>query len=141
MKTKHTKVNRSEEKHDKAKRSEVIGWQDFVELCIASWLVISPFALGFFEFAPASVTAMLIGSVAIMFSLLGMATQRTGDEWGNLGAAILLIASPWLFSYSHIVLATMNAVVCGAGLILFAWLAMMADKAEMKLQKAEVTEK
>lgn len=118
----------------KVKNQEVNGWQDFIELCIASWLIISPFALGFFEVIQASLTALLIGSVAVMMAVLGMATRRQGDEWANMGAGVFLLASPWLFGYADMVVATVNAIACGALLILFAWLAMMEERQEMQMQ-------
>ena len=110
----------------------VVGWQDFLELCVASWLFISPFVLGFLENKPAAITAMLLGGVAIMFSVLGLATQEMGDEWGNELASVVLIVSPWAFGYATVVVATINAVACGVVMGYLAMLALREEKLELR---------
>ena len=119
----------------KIRGQTVTGWQDFLELGVASWLFISPFVLGFIAETSASLSAMLLSSVAILFSILGLSTRRLGDEWGNEMVAIGLIASPWLFGYAHVEIAVLNAVSCGILLAFLAALAMMEERAEMKKVK------
>ncbi|MDH5546280.1 MAG: SPW repeat protein [Gammaproteobacteria bacterium] len=114
---------------------KITGWQDFLELGIASWLVLSPFALGFLNEISASVTAMLLGSVAIMFSVLGLSTQKPLDEWGTELTAVCLVLSPWVFDYAHVQLAVVNALSCGVLLAFLAWLAMMEEKADMRKEQ------
>lgn len=116
-------------------KQKIVGWQDFLELCVASWLFISPFVLGFLDNKAAAITAMLIAGVAMMFSILGMATQRLGDEWGNEMASVLLIISPWAFDYSESAIATINAISCGIVMGFLAYLAMMEERTEMRKQE------
>ena len=111
---------------------KISGWQDFVELLFSIWLFASPFVLGFWSNTSASLTAMLVASVVMLMSMLGISTQRIGDEWGNIGAAVVLIASPWLFGYAAIMSALLNAVVCGGVLIVFAVLAILEERAEKR---------
>jgi hypothetical protein len=116
-------------------KQKVVGWQDFLELCVASWVFISPFVLGYLDNQTATITAMMLGGVAIMFSILGMSTQKIGDEWGNELASLCLIASPWAFGYSEVTFATMNAVACGILMGFLAILAMMEERAEMRREE------
>lgn len=108
-------------------KSTINGWQDFIELCIASWVFISPFALGFFSNVNASLSCMFIGGLVICMSIFGIAKEAPGLEWASLCLAVLLIASPWLFSYAHISAAVFSAVVSGVLIIVFATLAMMHE--------------
>ncbi|MDX1810912.1 MAG: SPW repeat protein, partial [Gammaproteobacteria bacterium] len=76
------------------------GWQDFVELGVASWIICSPFVLGYFHEASASLSIMMIGSVMILFAIMGLATEKPIDEWINLALGLFLIATPWIFGFS-----------------------------------------
>ncbi len=48
--------------------THITGWQDMIEWIIAVWIVFSPYALGFFGTAAAGLTAVMLGSLAIVFS-------------------------------------------------------------------------
>lgn len=111
---------------------KIDGWQDFLELTLASWLFISPFVLGFFYNTVATLSAMFVGSVIILFSLLGMAKHQPLDEWANLLACVALIASPWFMAYTEIAAATVNAVACGVVLGVIAIGTMMNEYKEIR---------
>ena len=115
------------------------GWQDFVELCIASWVFCAPFFLGFFDNIPASLSCMFIGGSVIFTAMFGLARETPIYEWTTLCLSVLLIASPWLFSYSAVSMAVFNSVVCGSLLILFSVLAMMHEYHEMDYAKQKAT--
>lgn len=117
----------------------VHGWQDFVELCIASWVFVSPFMLGFFDNIAASLSCMFLGGLVISTSIFGMARERPALEWATVCLAVLLIASPWAFAYAQIATAMTNAVISGGLLIVFSILAMTQEYREIHAvgQKAE----
>lgn len=121
------------------KTMKLNGWQDFVELCIASWIFVAPFFLGFFSNIPATLSCMLIGGLIFSTSMLGLARETPGFEWATLGLSVLLISSPWLFAYSQISLAVFNAVIAGALLILFSTLAMVHEYSQMDDKKDKTT--
>jgi hypothetical protein len=107
--------------------STINGWQDAIELILAAWIFISPIILGFFDYNAATLTAMIVGTVALITTQLGLAKQQPGVEWFNLALAVFLVASPWVFTYSGLFLATWNAIIAGLVLTLFAILAMIND--------------
>lgn len=111
------------------------GWQDTVELLIAVWLCASPFLLGYIENGAATTAALMLGVMIILVSQLGIATQTQWEEWVTILLAALLMGSPWLLSYTHLQLATINALTCGALLIVFCILAMVHDIALAKENK------
>jgi len=93
--------------------THIEGWQDMFELLIATWIVFSPFALGFWNIPAASLTTLAVGSLAILVSQLGLARQQPWAEWINLALAVTLMASPWLFAYTTATVATWCALVSG----------------------------
>jgi len=112
-------------------KNTVHGWHGFVELCIASWLFVSPFVLGFFENTGASLSCMLIGGLIISTSLLSMSRETPRVEWATLFVSIILLASPWLLFYSHLLIAVFNVSICGVMLIIFSSLAMIKEYREI----------
>ena len=116
-------------------KTQINGWQDFVELLIVCWMVSSPFVLGFFGETNASLTIIGIGCVCLLFAILGLATENPVDEWINMFLGALLIASPFLFSYSTLVVPMINAMVCGGLIITMTILALTHEYHEMRLQQ------
>ena len=102
-------------------------WKDVVELLVAVYILISPFVLGFFDIISASISAIGIGTAAVLVSQLGIAKQQPWEEWTNLILGILLAASPWLFGYYDITIALVNAIISGTILAGFS-LAAMVDE-------------
>ena len=106
------------------------GWQDFVELCIASWVFVSPFFLGFFDNIAASLSCMLLGGLVISTSIFGMARETPGLKWATICISVLLIVTPWVFAYAQIPAAVFSVVISGGLLIVFSILAMMHEYQE-----------
>ena len=111
--------------------THIEGWQDMIELLIATWIVFSPFALGFWNNPSAGLTALAIGSGAIFISQLGLAKQQPWEEWANLALATTLIISPWLFGYAAVAIATWSAIVSGGMLATMAIVSMVSEYNEM----------
>jgi hypothetical protein len=102
-------------------------WKEVVELIIAVYVLLSPFIFGFFDVVSASVTFLLIGTAVLVISQLGIAKQQPWEEWTNLTLAILLTASPWLFGYYAVTIATASAAIAGVVLIIMAISAMVEE--------------
>lgn len=105
-------------------------WQGMVELVIATWLIMSPFLLGFFDSAAAGLTSISIGSLIILMSLLGLTRQPLWEDGFSLGLAFVLLLSPWLLNYSSLLVATWNAVATGLLLAVFTLVVLIRDYAE-----------
>ena len=110
----------------------ISGWQDVVELVLAAWIFVSPVVLGYFTVVEASITALLVGAIVSLTSQLGIAKQQPWEEWFNLVVAAIFITSPWLFGYSTVVAATLNAVISGLLLAIFAIAALIHEYAELR---------
>lgn len=102
-------------------------WLDPMELLLSSWLLISPFVLGFFGVTSASAVMIMIGCSVLFIAQLGLSNHLPWEEWTNLLLAILLIASPWLFGFASVMAATVNAVASGIVLAILALAALRTD--------------
>jgi len=114
-------------------------WLDPAELAVALWLFVSPFLLGFFDIQSASLVMMGVSLVVIFTSLLGLSNHLPWEEWINVTLAVVLIASPWLFNFSSVTAATINALVCGGLLVVLSVAALRVDYS--KLAKAQLSER
>jgi len=76
--------------------------------------------------------AMAVGAIVALSAQLGIAKQSPKIEMFTLGIAALFIVSPWLFAYSALAVATLNAVVSGGVLFTFALLSMRHEYSEMR---------
>lgn len=72
-------------------------WQDWVNLILGIWLVISPWAMNTAMGATgADWNLWIIGIVVVMMSLLSLATPTAAwPEWVSMIAGIWLFISPW----------------------------------------------
>jgi hypothetical protein len=95
-------------------------WQDWINLILAIWLFISPWAL---SFAPATAgasvaaawTAWILAIVIGVFSIAALVRAQPWEEWINIVAAVLLFISPWVLHYYSASQAAMgNALIIGA---------------------------
>ena len=102
-------------------------WYNLMELVVATWIIMSPFLLEFFDHSPAGLTAVAVGLLTIFISLIGIPRLLAWEEWFNLNLALFMVLSPWIFQYQHLVFATFNAVIAGAILAMFALLSLVEE--------------
>jgi hypothetical protein len=100
-------------------------WQDAASLLLGVWLVLSPFVLGFTG-AAAWITVAL-GLCVILFALEGFIIPSYLEEWGEILLGLALLAAPWTVGY-ELTLATVNSVVSGLVVILFAVWELATDR-------------
>lgn len=105
-------------------------WQGMIELLIATWLIMSPFLLGFFDNSAAGLTSIIIGALIILMSLLDIIRQPLWEDGFSLLLAFALLFSPWLLDYSTLLLATWNAIAIGVFLTIFTLVVLIRDHAE-----------
>lgn len=84
---------------------------------VSVWLCLSPFVLGIFGNNNATLAMILLGALALLFTLIGHLTRKAGEEWGTMCAGLILLVSPWMFEFTHLVSATVNATLCALILI------------------------
>lgn len=101
-------------------------WQDWVNLVLAVWLFISPWALSFYPGGAAALpaaawTAWVLAIVIGVFSVAALVKARPWEEWVNIVAAALLFISPWVLGYYGGAPAAMwNALIVGAVVFILA---------------------
>ncbi len=70
---------------------DTMRWQDWVELALGMWLVVSPVVLGFEQLPLASWNAVILGAAIIAFALAELGLPKLWEEallqikWVNLG--------------------------------------------------------
>ena len=107
-----------------------IRWQDWINLAIGLWLVISPSLLGFGNtVVVASLFTFILGLAVVLFAALALFKAETRDEAVLLMVAASLIAGPWLLGFRQDLRATINVVAAGLAIIGLSVSAMLIDAA------------
>ena len=86
-------------------------WQDWVNLVLGLWLVVSPWILAFSHNGAALWNALIVGAIFVVLSLLALSDAKPWEEWSELAVALWLLVSPWVLGYSALSAAMWNAVV------------------------------
>lgn len=98
--------------------------EDVAELVVAAWLISSPLFLGYSARVDATLTSVMIGAVMVTTTYLALARPARWEEYFNLALAACLIASPFVFGFSSITVATVNFIATGLVLALICALAL-----------------
>lgn len=102
-------------------------WQDPVNALLGAWLIVSPWVLGFRASLPAVIATLVLGVLLFASSVGEMAVPESWEEWLDAVVGVVLIASPWLAAFSNVAVATWNAVVCGAAVVVLALWVLATD--------------
>jgi hypothetical protein len=105
-------------------------WQDWVNLVLGAWMVVSPWALGFADKQnPAALTAWVLGAAIIVFAAIAVSMPQAWEEGINILLGVGLLASPWALNFATQETPTTNAVVVGVLVGALALWAMLSDPA------------
>lgn len=103
-------------------------WQDWVNVVLGAWLVISPWALGFADpEGPASWSAWVLGAAVVIFAASAVYIPKAWEEGINILLGLGLAVSPWLLGFADREVAANNAVIVGILIAAFAIWAMVLD--------------
>ena len=94
-------------------------WQDWVNLVLGLWVLISPWALRFAT-AEHAWNAYLVGAGIAILAAAALIAFQPWEEWVNLALGAWLLISPWLLGFSTATIAMWNAVIIGALVVVFA---------------------
>jgi hypothetical protein len=89
-------------------------WQDAANALLGTWLVVSPWVLGFQNVVVAAVSTMAIGALLVASSLEAMQVPQAWEEWLDTGLGALLMVVPALLGFDSVAPALQNALVTGA---------------------------
>lgn len=88
-------------------------WQDWANLVLGVWLILSPWLLGFSATPAATWNAVVVGVVVALMALLHLRGGPMWEEWLNVLLGVWLILSPWILGYSGMGNAVWNALIVG----------------------------
>ncbi len=88
-------------------------WQDWANLVLGVWLILSPWLLGFSGTPTAMWNAVLVGVVAGLMALMHLRGGPMWEEWVSVVLGVWLILSPWILGFSGMGNAMWNAVIVG----------------------------
>jgi len=93
----------------------VLRWQDWTNVLMGFWLVISPWQLGYTLNAVATANACGLGAVLIVFNLISACrVVDEGQEIFNILLGSWLICSPYVLSFATDKEPAVNTVAGGA---------------------------
>ena len=97
-------------------------WQDTINGFLGAWLILSPWALGFGEYAGTNLTMAAIGLGLMAAAAGAVFVPRAWEEWTELGLGLLTLASPWVLGFAAEPIARSAIVVTGLVVVaLAAW--------------------
>jgi hypothetical protein len=105
-------------------------WQDWANLVLGAWMVVSPWALGFADGnSPAALSAWIVGAAIVVFAVLAVSMPKAWEEAINVLLGVALLASPWALSFAAQETPTTNAAIVGVLVGALALWAMLSDPA------------
>ena len=108
-------------------------WQDWANGILGLWMLASPWMFGFAAGDnPAARAAWLLGAAIIVFAGIAVYIPKAWEEALNIILGLCLLASPRALSYTDQPKATLNAVLIGLFVTLFAVWAMVMDTTVQK---------
>jgi chaperone required for assembly of F1-ATPase len=108
-------------------------WQDWVNVILGVWMVVSPWILGFAaDQNVAAQTAWVLGVAIIVFAGIAVYIHKAWEEAINIILGICLIASPWVLGFVDQMTATTNAVIVGFLVTAFGLWSMFMDTGVQK---------
>lgn len=102
-------------------------WQDWVNVILGAWLIISPWALGFADNRLAAGTAWVLGAAIAVFAGLSVYMPKAWEEAVNIFLGLCSLASPWVIGFDSQSSATANATIAGVLVVAFGVWAMLQD--------------
>jgi hypothetical protein len=103
-------------------------WQDWVNLALGAWMIISPWVLGFADpNSAAAVSAWVLGAGIVIFAGMAASMRKAWEEGINILLGVALLASPWGFEFAAQSTPTSNAVIVGVLVAALALWAMVSE--------------
>ena len=103
-------------------------WQDPAKAALGTWLVLSPWVLGFSGETTAMACAIIIGAALVAASLGMVFVPRAWEEWTEAILGLALIVSPWVAGYGSQQAATASAFLTGFVVFGLSLWVLMIDK-------------
>jgi hypothetical protein len=96
-------------------------WQDWTNVLLGCWLVVSPWQIGYSLNGAATANACGLGAVLIVFNLISACRLLDeGQEIFNILLGIWLILSPYSLGFATAKEPAINAIAAGAMIVALA---------------------
>lgn len=103
-------------------------WQDWANLALGVWTIVSPWALGFADGNSAAAwSAWAIGAAVVVFAGIAVYMPKAWEEGVNVLLGVGLLVSPWAVGFASQATPTTNAVIVGVLVAALALWAMLMD--------------
>ena len=104
-------------------------WQDWANLALGVWMIISPWVLGFANvYNVAALSAWAFGAGIVVFAGMVAYMPKAWEEGINVLLGLGLVASPWVLDFSSQSDPTSNATVVGVLVAVLALWAMLGEQ-------------
>lgn len=116
-------------------------WQDWITALLGAWVFVSPWV---FQQAMGAQTGTsgagdlaawnlwIVGFMVAVLAVMALFTFRNWEEWAIVGLGAWLLLSPWLLGFNVLHALSLNAVILGALVVVFAcW--SLEDEAEPRV--------
>ena len=106
------------------------GWQDWVNVGLGSWLVVSPLVgVDAWHTGPAAWSAYLGGGLVVVVALAATGRPQLWKEWLNAAAGLWLVMAPHLIGFQDQLGAMRNHTIVGLAVTVFALWAILRGPA------------
>ena len=106
-------------------------WQDWINLFLGVWLLVSPWALGYGQ-TTAAWNAYVLGAGIVAFAAIAAYMPRAWEEVITMLLGIWLFASPFVLGFAGMPVVARHTMVVGALVTLLAAWAVARDPAVYK---------
>ena len=104
------------------KHDVMIRWQDWTNVALGAWLVVSPYLLGYTLNGPGTSNAMGVGAALLIFNVISAARRvDRGQEIFNIVIGAWLLLSPFALGLAVGDAAGANALIAGACVLVLAF--------------------
>lgn len=109
-----------------------IRWQDWVDIALGCWLIVSPWKIGYLLNDVATDNSLGLGIVLVLFNLMSVCRlMDEGQEVFNIMLGVWLITSPYTLNFATEMVPTVNAIMVGSMIVALAvWQMYDATKVE-----------
>jgi hypothetical protein len=88
-------------------------WQDWVNLFLGIWVLVSPWAIGRDAGSALASNACIVGVAVTAVALGALIAFRLWEEWVTLVLGLWLLVSPWFLGFTVVSALAWNTVVIG----------------------------
>jgi hypothetical protein len=102
-------------------------WQDWVNVVIGAWVVVSPWALDFATNQTPARAAWALGAAVVIFAGIAIYMHEAWEEAINIILGLCLVGAPWALNFADQSNATLNFAASGLLVMAFGLWAMLRD--------------